>query len=154
MSAATFVKKNEKYSSGFTKGSLPMPPAKKLFILACQDARVDPAESLGIELGEAHIIRNAGGCARDAVGSIVISQRLLGTHEIAVFHHTDCGMLIFSGSELRALVKKETPVDEVAQAVDAIDFLEFNDLEASVKEDVEFLKNHPLVLKGATITLD
>ncbi|KAJ7594917.1 carbonic anhydrase [Mycena floridula] len=152
MSAAAFVTKNEKYASGFTKGSLPMPPAKKLLIVACMDARVTPAESLGIELGEAHIVRNAGGCARDAVRNIVISQRLLGTREIAVFHHTDCGMLTFSSSQLRDIVKKETAGDEVAQAVDAIDFLEFNDVEASVKEDVEFLKNHPLVLKGTTVT--
>ncbi|KAF8975805.1 carbonic anhydrase, partial [Cyathus striatus] len=80
-----FLKKNEAYVAAFDKGHLSLPPSKKLTVVTCMDARIDPAASLGIELGEAHVIRNAGGSARDALRSIVISQRLLGTREVAIF---------------------------------------------------------------------
>jgi carbonic anhydrase len=112
-----------------------------------------PSSQLGIDLGDAHVIRNAGGLARDALRSIVISQRLLGTREIAVFHHTGCGMLLFSTPQLRGLVKDAAPGNsEVEKHVDSIEFGEFGDLEGSVKEDVKFLKENPLVLEGTTVT--
>ncbi|KAJ7285302.1 carbonic anhydrase [Mycena rebaudengoi] len=149
-----FVKRNEPYVASFgDKGSLAMPPAKQLTIVTCMDARLDPAASLGISEGDAHIIRNAGGVVRDALRSIVISQRLLGTREIAVFHHTGCGMLTFSSNDVRSIVKDAAKGDaDVAARVDAIDFLEFKEVEASVKDDVAWLKNDPLVLSGTVIT--
>ena len=91
---------NEEYAEGFTKGDLPMPPGRKFAVVACMDARLDPAKALGLEEGDAHVIRNAGGRAADALRSLVISQRLLGTQEVLVVHHTDCGMLTFDNSDL------------------------------------------------------
>ncbi|TEB39039.1 carbonic anhydrase [Coprinellus micaceus] len=149
-----FVKKNAAYVSTFTKGALALPPSKHLTVVTCMDARIEPAGQLGIELGEAHIIRNAGGSAREALRSIVISQRLLGTREIAVFHHTGCGMLTFSTDQLKAIVKDAAPGDtKVEEEVEKFDsFLEFSELEQSVKGDVEFLQGNPLVLKETKIT--
>ncbi|KAI0768613.1 carbonic anhydrase [Trametes elegans] len=149
-----FAKANEEYVANFgDKGKLPLPPSKKLLILTCMDARINPYAHLGIQEGEAHIVRNAGGAAKEAIRSIVISQRLLGTREIAVFHHTGCGMATFDTHKLRALVKESAPGDAaVAQAVDGIDFLEFQDIEGSVKEDVKFLQESPLVLPGTKVT--
>jgi carbonic anhydrase len=87
---------NDAYASDFDKGDLPMPPGKKVAVLACMDARLDPAKVLGLDEGDAHVIRNAGGVvSEDAVRSLVISQRLLETEEIVLIHHTDCGMLTF-----------------------------------------------------------
>ncbi|KAE9399820.1 carbonic anhydrase [Gymnopus androsaceus JB14] len=106
-----------------------LPPTKRLAILTCMDARINPFEQLGIKPGEAHIIRNAGGMARDALRSLIISQRLLGTREIAVYHHTGCGMATFTTPYLRQLVKDSDPLNqEVAQMVDGIDFLDWPDL--------------------------
>jgi len=149
-----FIRENSKYVADFgDKGSLASPPAKQLTIVACMDARIDPAASLGIKEGDAHVIRNAGGSAKEALRSIVISQRLLGTREVAVFHHTGCGMLTFTTPQLRDIVKKAHPDDEeVAKEVDAIDFLEFPHLEESVKSDVKLLEDNPLVLKEIKIT--
>src|SRR5438132_10550878 len=96
------LKANERYAAGFTKGDLPMPPGRHVAVLACMDARLDPAKALGLQEGDAHVIRNAGGRASDdALRSLAISQQLLGTREIVVIHHTDCGMLTFSNDDLR-----------------------------------------------------
>ncbi|GLB36488.1 putative reversible hydration of carbon dioxide [Lyophyllum shimeji] len=148
-----FPKRNAAYAATFDKGDLALPPAKKYIVITCMDARVEPASQLGIELGDAHVIRNAGGVAQDAIRSIVISQRLLGTREIAVFHHTGCGMLLFTTEHLREVVKDADPGNAVvAEAVDKIDFLEFGHLQESVKSDVKFLQEHPLVLKDTKVT--
>ncbi|KDR85306.1 hypothetical protein GALMADRAFT_234092 [Galerina marginata CBS 339.88] len=148
-----FIPSNNSYASSFDKGHLPLPPSKQLIVVSCMDARLEPASQLGIGLGEAHVIRNAGGSAKEALRSIVISQRLLGTREVAVFHHTDCGMLTFTNEHLRDKVKSEAPGNAVvAEAVDKIDFLTFPHLEESVKDDVKFLKDSPLVLQDTTIT--
>src|SRR6266571_3659014 len=91
-----FFANNASYAAAFTKGDLPMPPGKKAAIVACMDARLDPARVLGLEEGDAHVIRNAGGVVTDdVIRSLTISQRLLGTNEIILIHHTDCGMLTF-----------------------------------------------------------
>jgi carbonic anhydrase len=134
------IQANESYASGFTKGDLPMPPAKKAIVVACMDARLLPSRFLGLEEGDAHVIRNAGGRAQDALRSIVISQRLLGTNEVLVIHHTDCGMLTFKNEDLYSKVKEDLGAD-----ASDIDFLPFSDLEQSVRDDVEFLKDSPLV---------
>ncbi|KAI0359044.1 carbonic anhydrase [Trametes cingulata] len=149
-----FLKANEEYVANFgDKGKLPLPPSKKLLIVTCMDARINPYAHLGIKEGEAHIVRNAGGVAKEALRSIVISQRLLGTREIAVFHHTGCGMVTFDTPKLRALVKESDPGNAaLAAAVDRIDFLEFQGLEESVREDVRFLQENPLVLPGTKVT--
>ncbi|ESK91243.1 carbonic [Moniliophthora roreri MCA 2997] len=147
-----FVKNNEKYAKDLHKPNLPLPPSKKLLIVTCMDARIDTLTSLGIQQGEAHVVRNAGGRAKDALRSIIISQRLLGTREIALFHHTDCGMLTFSTDQLRDIVKKDLGVDPSKTEIDRINFLEFGNLEENVKEDVKWLQDHPLVLKDTKVT--
>ncbi len=97
------------YAAGFAKGDLAMPPARKTAVLACMDARLDPARVLGLEEGDAHVIRNAGGVATaDAIRSLAISQRLLGTREIVLIHHTDCGMLTFEDDAFRQGIEAET----------------------------------------------
>jgi carbonic anhydrase len=108
-STSELVANNARYAAEFTKGDLPLPPAKKLTVLACMDARLDPARALGLEEGDAHVVRNAGGVATDdAIRSIVISQRLLGTEEIVLIHHTDCGMETFKDDDLKDQIQKDT----------------------------------------------
>ncbi|KAA1477005.1 carbonic anhydrase [Dentipellis sp. KUC8613] len=152
--AEGFPKANEAYVANFgDKGALPMPPGRHVAIVTCMDARLDPAAHLGLKEGDAHVIRNAGGVASDALRSIVISQRLLGTREIALFHHTDCGMLTFNTPQLRTIVKDAAPGDsDIAARVDDIHFHEFSNVDEAVKKDVEWLKAHPLVLKDIPIT--
>ncbi|ODV82166.1 putative carbonic anhydrase [Suhomyces tanzawaensis NRRL Y-17324] len=142
MTAATeFETANSTYSSTFSKGDLALPPARKVAVVVCMDARIDPAAALGLSEGDAHVIRNAGGRSSDALRSVIILQRLLGTKEIVVVHHTDCGMLTFSDTDLRGIVKEQT-----GHSVDHVAFLPFKDLEESVREDVEFFRKSPLVL--------
>jgi len=135
-----FLKANEAYVEDFQKGNLPMPPARHVAVLTCMDARIDPARALGLEEGDAHVIRNAGGRAADAIRSLVISEQLLGTTHIFVMHHTDCGMLTFSNEDLHTKVKQELHAN-----ADNIDFLPFKDLEQSVRDDVAILKASPLI---------
>jgi len=145
--AQEFLKANEAYAAGFQKGNLAMPPKRHVAVLTCMDARIDPARALGLEEGDAHVIRNAGGRAADALRSLVISEQLLGTTEIVVIHHTDCGMLTFSNEDLRSKVKQEIHTN-----ADNIDFLPFRDVEQSVRDDVTFLRNSPLIPKSIDIS--
>ena len=140
------VQANQEYAETFDRGDLPMPPGRRLAIVTCMDARIIPSRALGLEEGDAHVIRNAGGRARDALRSLVISQRLLGTNEIAVIHHTDCGMLTFTNPDLHAKVRQDLGADSTG-----IDFLPFSDVEESVREDVEFLQSSPLIPKDVAI---
>jgi len=150
--AQEFAEANGSYVQSFAdKGSLGLPPSRKVIVLTCMDARIDPAASLGIKEGEAHIIRNAGGRASDALRSVVISQQLLGTREIVVFHHTDCGMLTFSDDALRNKLKDGASA-AIVPLVDSFAFLPFGNLEESVKEDVAYLKANPLVLPSTPIS--
>src|SRR6202162_5772874 len=105
------LKNNESYAKSFTKGDLALPPAKGVAVLACMDARLDVHKILGLQEGDAHVIRNAGGVATDdAIRSLTISQRLLGTKEIILVHHTDCGMLTFKDDDFKASIQKETGI--------------------------------------------
>lgn len=142
-----FRKANETYASTFQKGNLPMPPARKVAVLTCMDARIDPARALGLEEGDAHVIRNAGGRATDALRSLIISEQLLGTTDIVVIHHTDCGMLTFSNDDLRARLKQDMHAD-----ASNIDFLPFGNLEQSVRDDVTFLRNSPFIPNSIEIS--
>lgn len=138
---------NDLYADAFDKGDLPMPPGRQFAVVACMDARLDPARVLGLEEGDAHVIRNAGGRAVDAIRSLVISQRLLGTKEIIVLHHTDCGMLTFDNDTLHGIVRDQLGADSTA-----IDFLPFSDVADSVREDVAIIRNSPLIPGDIPVT--
>ncbi|KAJ6134888.1 hypothetical protein N7512_000048 [Penicillium capsulatum] len=133
---------NAKYAASFTKGDLALPPQRKVAVVACMDARLDTARALGLEEGDAHVIRNAGGRVSEALRSIVISQQLLGTREIIIVHHTDCGMLTFTDEVIRGKIRTE-----LHQNVDHIAFLPFADLWQSVRDDIQLLRDSPLVLE-------
>ena len=135
----------EKYAATFDKGDLPLPPARHVAIVACMDARLNPYGLLGLSEGDAHVIRNAGGViTADELRSLAISQRLLGTKEIILIHHTDCGMLTFTDDEFRAQVLAETGV-KPAWAPEA-----FNDLDTDVRQSIARIKAEPAIpLKDA-----
>ena len=140
------VKNNASYAAGFTKGDLPMPPGKKVAVLACMDARLDVHKILGLEEGDAHVIRNAGGVATDdAIRSLVISQRLLGTEEIVLIHHTDCGMLTFRDDELKSAIHKETGI-RPQFALEA-----FGDVEADVRQSIGRIEASPFIPKKTSV---
>ncbi|TVY87093.1 Uncharacterized protein LAWI1_G004953 [Lachnellula willkommii] len=137
------IDSNKTYASTFTSGHLALPPAKKYAILTCMDARIDPAAAYGIPLGDAHIIRNAGASAKDALRSLIISEQLLGTQEIVLIKHTGCGMLTFGNEDAARIVKGnlgDAGVEELAAF--GGDFLPFTELETAVKKDVEYLKQN------------
>jgi carbonic anhydrase len=132
---------NESYVSSFTKGDLPMPPGRRFAVVTCMDARIDPAKALGLEEGDAHVIRNAGGVVSDdALRSLVISHWLLGTQEAVVIGHTDCGMLTFTDDQLR-----EKLADEAGADASGIDFLAFPDVTARVAESVKRVRESDLL---------
>jgi len=133
---------NEKYSAGFSEGDLPMPPGRKLAVVACMDARLVVPLILGINNGDAHVIRNAGGIvSEDAMRSLIISHHLLGTQEIMIINHTDCGMLTFKDEDLRNKLKEGTGTDSVAPNV----FHAFPDIERNVREQIQKVKSHPWI---------
>ena len=134
------VANNESYSAHFDKGGLPLPPAKKIAVVACMDARLDPARVLGLEEGDAHVIRNAGGVVTDdEIRSLAISQRLLGTEEIVLIHHTDCGMLTFSDDEFRRSIQEETGI-KPEWAPES-----FRDLDEDVRQSIARIKASPFI---------
>jgi carbonic anhydrase len=143
-----FLAANQAYANSFDRGDLPMPPSRRVAILTCMDARLHPEKFLGLDVGDAHIIRNAGGRAsHDALRSLVISQRLLGTNEIVVIHHTDCGMVTFQNADLVAKIQTDLGADATGW-----DFLAFSDLEASVREDVQTLRASPFIPRNIPIS--
>ena len=136
------LRKNEAYSRAFDKGELPLPPAKKLAVVACMDARLHVSKILGLEEGDAHIIRNAGGAVTDdAIRSLAISQRLLGTEEVILIHHTDCGMLTFTDDAVKAQIQKETGIRPTF-ALEA-----FANLEDDVRQSIARIKASPFIPK-------
>ena len=137
---------NEKYAGSFEKGSLPLPPAKHVAVLACMDARLDVHKILGLQEGDAHVIRNAGGGATDdAIRSLTISQRLLGTKEIILIHHTDCGMLTFKDDEVKGKIESEVGI-RPHFALEA-----FGDLEADVKQSIARIEASPFIPNKASV---
>jgi len=154
------IKSNEKYASNFTEGHLALPPAKKYLILTCMDARIDPAAAFGISLGDAHVIRNAGASAKDALRSIIISEQLLGTTEVLLIKHTGCGMLTFKNDDAVGIVKKNLGGEalkeiEAAHTGDGgfgAEFLPFQDLEKGVKDDLAFLRGSKAVPESVALS--
>jgi carbonic anhydrase len=157
---------NEAYASSFgDKGNLAMPPKRRFAILTCMDARLDPAKFAGLAEGDAHVIRNAGGRASDdAIRSLIISYKLLGTREWFVIHHTDCGMETFTNEIIRNLLANSLETAKFdgenwqdvgkgpgSRAGEYIEFLTITNLEQSVIDDVERIRSHPLVPDSITI---
>jgi carbonic anhydrase len=131
---------NEAYSASFDKGELPLPPAKKVAVVACMDARVNPYGALGLHEGDAHVIRNAGGViTENEIRSLAISQRLLGTEEIILIHHTDCGMLTFTDDEFKRSIQDDVGI-KPAWAAEA-----FADLDEDVRQSIARIKASPFI---------
>ncbi len=138
---------NARYAAAFDKADLTAPPQRRVAILTCMDARLDPARFLGLEEGEAHVIRNAGGRAnQDALRSLIISQQMLGTNEVVVIHHTDCGMSSFSNEELSAQL-----TERFGAPAHDIDFLPFADLVESVRDDIATIRDCPFIPETVAI---
>lgn len=168
------VKSNEKYVSTFTESDLALPPAKKYAVgkffttkvhnqnmhlqpqrtVTCMDARLDTASALGITLGDAHVIRNAGGSAKDALRSLVLSQQLLGTQEVLLVKHTGCGMLTFQNEDALGVVKKNLGDEGVSAVKEGFggEFLAFPGLEDEVRKDVEWLKENKAIAEGVVVS--
>jgi carbonic anhydrase len=137
---------NEAYASSFGKGDLAIPPGRKVAVVACMDARLDVHRILGLEEGDAHVIRNAGGAVTDdAIRSLAISQRLLGTEEIILIHHTECGMLTFKDDELKGQIEKETGIRP------AFAFEAFDDLEADVRQSIARIEASPFIPRKSSV---
>jgi carbonic anhydrase len=130
----------EGYAESFDKGDLPMPPARKIAVVACMDARLNPYGLLGLEEGDAHVIRNAGGVVTDdEIRSLAISQRLLGTEEIVLIHHTDCGMLTFTDDEFRRSIQDDTGI-KPEWAAEA-----FPDVDEDVRQSIARVNASPFI---------
>jgi carbonic anhydrase len=135
-----FLTNNEAFAESFDKGDLPLPPARKVAIVACMDARLNPYPILGLSIGDAHVIRNAGGVITDdEIRSLAISQHLLGTEEIMLIHHTDCGMLTFSDEEFKQML------EEHAGERPEWHPLSFSDLEEDVRNSIRQVKDSPFI---------
>jgi carbonic anhydrase len=134
------LRNNAEFASSFAKGDLPMPPGKGLAVVACMDARLNVYALLGLEEGQAHVIRNAGGVVtEDVVRSLAISQRLLGTNEVILVHHTDCGMLTFTDDQVKADIETDTGL-RPHFALEA-----FSDLERDIRQSIARIKASPFV---------
>jgi len=134
------LRNNADYAAAFQAGDLPLPPATKVAVVACMDARLHPYGVLGLSEGDAHIIRNAGGVVTDdAIRSLTISQRLLGTREIILIHHTDCGMLTFNDDDVKAAIEKDTGL-RPPFALEA-----FSDLDEDVRQSIRRIQASPFI---------
>jgi carbonic anhydrase len=141
MSATDEVLHNaEQYSSSFDKGDLPMPPGRRLAVVACMDARLIPTKVLGLKEGDAHVIRNAGGVVTDdTIRSLAVSQHKLGTEEIILIHHTDCGMLTFKDDEFRDELEEQTGA-KPSWAAES-----FSDLDRDLRQSIERIRSSPFI---------
>ena len=142
----TLLENNAAYQQSFAQGNQPMPPGQKVAVVACMDARLHPTRALGLELGDAHIIRNAGGVVTDdVIRSLLISQRLLGTEEVILIHHTDCGMLTFQDDAVKRQVQDDTGV-KPPFALES-----FRDLDEDVRQSIARIKASPFVPRKGSI---
>ena len=163
---AEVLQANGEYAAGFgDKGKLALPPARRFAILTCMDARLDPAKYAGLAEGDAHVIRNAGGRASDdAIRSLVISHKLLGTREFFVVHHTDCGMQFFTNDVMRGLLASSLETAELtpqgfrdvgkgpgSRAGEYVEWLTVKDARQAVLDDVARIRNHPLIPKSIPV---
>ncbi len=140
------LKNNEEYARGFDKADLPLPPAKGVAVVACMDARLDVHKMLGLQEGDAHVIRNAGGVITDdEIRSLVISQRLLGTTEIVLIHHTDCGMLTFTDDDVKREIEREVGI-RPSFSLEA-----FPDLDEDVRQSVARIRACPFIPNTSSI---
>src|SRR5215213_6133124 len=140
------VANNQAYAEQFDKGDLPMPPGRKLAVVACMDARLNPYGILGLSEGDAHLIRNAGGVVTDdEIRSLAISQRLLGTEEIILIHHTDCGMLTFTDDDFKRSIQEDTGI-KPEWAAEA-----FSDLDEDVRQSIRRIEASPFVTKHESL---
>jgi carbonic anhydrase len=136
------LRANERYAQHFTLGHLALPPTRQLAVVACMDARLMVDQLLGLQAGEAHIIRNAGGIVtEDALRSLILSHHLLGTQEVMIINHTDCGMLTFTDEEVRAKLQQLTGTATVAPA----HFHAFRNVEENVRQQLQKVRSHPWV---------
>jgi len=134
------LRNNARYAESFDKGRLPAPPARGVAVVACMDARLDTHKLLGLDEGDAHVIRNAGGVVSDdAIRSLVISQRLLGTREIIIIQHTDCGMLTFRDDDVKDAIEADTGL-RPSFALEA-----FSDLEENVRQSIRRVRANPFI---------
>jgi len=134
------LENNSRYADGFDKGDLPLPPARNLAVVACMDARLDVHKILGISEGDAHVIRNAGGVVSDdAIRSLVISQRLLGTTAVVLIHHTDCGMLTFRDDDVKDAIEADTGL-RPSFSMEA-----FGNLEQDVRQSISRIQASPFI---------
>ena len=137
-----FLKNNESFAEGFDQGDLPLPPAKKVAIIACMDARLNPYPILGLSIGDAHVIRNAGGVITDdEIRSLAISQHLLGTEEVMLIHHTDCGMLTFNDAESEQKLEEETGRRPEWSP------RSFPELETDIRDSIQRIEESPFIPK-------
>jgi len=134
------IESADRYAAEFSNGDLPLPPGRRVAVVACMDARLNPYGLLGLREGDAHVIRNAGGAVTDdAIRSLAISQRLLGTEEIVLIHHTDCGMLTFSDDKFRQSVERDTGVRPQWAAET------FSDLDEDVRQSIARIAASPFI---------
>ena len=141
-----FLEANQGYAENFVKGDKPLPPAKKVAVVACMDARIETGRLLGLEEGDAHVIRNAGGVVTDdVIRSLAISQRLLGTEEVVLIHHTDCGMLTFKDDEVKSQIEKDTGLRP------QFAFEAFPDLQDDIRQSVRRIKASPFIPRKDSI---
>ena len=135
-----FLSNNQTYANKFSKGSLPMPPAKQIAAVVCMDARLETGALLGLAEGDAHVIRNAGGVVTDdVIRSLTISQRLLGTREVMLIHHTDCGMLTFTDADLKQQILDDTGVNP------PFDMEAFTDVDDDVRQSIDRVKTSAFI---------
>ena len=140
------LKNNEAYAASFDKGSLPLPPGQKVAVVACMDARLSPYAILGLKEGDAHVIRNAGGVVTDdEIRSLAISQRLLGTEEVILIHHTDCGMLTFTDDEFKRSIQDDVGI-KPEWAAEA-----FSDLDEDVRQSIARIKASPFIPRKESV---
>jgi carbonic anhydrase len=145
---AQVIDANARFAETFDRGDAQLPPNLPLAVLTCIDARLQPSKFLGLEIGDAHVVRNAGGRAtNDALRSLIISSQLLGTRQFMVIHHTDCGMLTFTNDDIWTKLEAE-----FGKNASSIDFLPFSDVEGSLNDDVRTIRDNPFLPPDVEVT--